>query len=365
MCNICKQIDPALSNRENARRIGVNESTIRRHKREHDPFLQEHDIPLELVSSRGKSVRDPETGSWEKVTWYPNKKAIHESLQYDDLSRILDNWAVSEYTDKGNNFTDTLHAADLQIGKANQAGGGTPETLASVRRSFERFAHSLRQDNPEAAVLADGGDIIENIFNVASQAATNDLPVTEQIRVARRVMLEGIKLLAPLVPVLTYVTVPSNHGSVRSSIGKDAHTVDDDFGLEISYQLEDVISNNSFLKDRVQFLRPEKLQETAVGDFSGTRLAFNHGHNAAPGKAALWWSKQDHGRLPGWDADILSINHYHNMYVMQSGNGRWIIQNASSDPGSDWYTYKSGESSLRGMTAYKVRDGQWLDLRLL
>jgi len=366
MCNLCKQLDPALSNRENARRLGVNESTVRRHKRRHDQFLVQNDIPEELVTSRGMSVRDPETGSWEKVTWQPNAKAVHDALQYDDLSPLLSNWEPSEYTNKGNPFGDVLNAADLQIGKAMEWGGGTKETLERATRSAQAFAAQVMKDNPQQVILADNGDIIENCWNTSSQRATNDMDVPEQIRVARRYMLETIKLLAPLVPELTYVAVPSNHGQARVGFQQDSSTVDADFGLEISYQLEDAISLSPFLADRVQFVRPEPLYTTAVTSIANTRIAFNRGHLSRGQKNhAAWWQGQDHGRLPGWDADILVTAHYHNMSLQQSGNGRWIIASASCDPGSAHYTSRTGEAALPGMTAFKVQDGQWKDLRLI
>jgi len=366
MCNLCKELDPALSNRENARRLGVNESTVRRHKRKHDQFLVQNDIPENLVTSRGMSVRDPETGSWEKVTWKPNAKAVHDALQFDDLSPLLDNWSPSRYNDKGNPIGDVLNIADLQIGKAMEWGGGTKETLARATASVQAFAAQVERDKPQQVIIADNGDPIENCWNTSSQRATNDMDVPEQIRTFRRFMLETIKLLSPLVPELTYVAVPSNHGQARVGFQQDSSTVDADFGLEVSYQIEDAIGLSPFLSDRVQFARPQPLYTTAVADIANTRIAFNHGHLSRGQKDhANWWRGQDHGRLPGWDADILVVAHYHNMKLEQSGNGRWIISCASCDPGSSWFTAKTGEAALPGMTAFKVHDGQWKDLRLV
>ena len=69
--------------------------------------------------------------------------------------------------------------------------------------------------------------------------------------------------------------------------------------------------------------------------------------------------------MTGWDADILTTAHFHSMRVEQSGNGRWIIGVSSSDASSDWFTNRTGESALQGMTAYDVADGQWSNLRIL
>lgn len=390
-CKLCaKGVDtePGLSQGQIAKKYNVARSSVQRHLKhitkndqpqpllgvvrpavevsepDVDDFLLSQGIPQEIVTSRGKSVR-LEDGSWEKVSWQPNAKAIHDSLQYDDLSPLLENWEPRDYVREGGEYTDVLNASDLQIGKANQRGGGTVQTVERVKTSFSRFASRLESDNPHEAALVDGGDPIENVFNVKEQMVTNDLDVPAQIRTFRRLMLEGIKLFSPLVPVLYYVAVPSNHGAFRTDYKAQGGSIDADFGLEISYQLEDIVNENPFLRDRVQFIRPEPLYETAILETSSTRVAFHHGHQSSYSAHKEWWAKQDHGRMPGWDADLLVTAHYHTMGLDQSGDGRWIIKTASSDVGSDWFTNKTGERAMPGMTAFKVRDGMWSDLALL
>lgn len=379
-----KKIDTSRSKVEWAKKIGISEASVRRHlahpprvflekthdSRDPEDFLGLHDIPVDAVVTRGMSIRDPLTGSWEKVTWKPNAKALHDSLKYDDLDAALDGWfpRTQSFYDTGFNpgFTSVLNASDLQVGKAKQRGGGTPETIDRVRASFESFANSLQEGpTPTRVILVDGGDGIENIWNVSSQLITNDLEVPEQIRVFRRLMLEGIKLIAPLTPELVYVAVPSNHGQARTGYKSPSGTVDADFGLEISYQLEDAIGENPYLQN-VSFVRPDPLDETATVETSGTKLAFHHGHQSAgPNGHGKWWAGQDHGRMAGWDADILVTAHYHSLRVEQSGDGRWIIGVSSSDASSDWFTNKTGESANQGMTTFDVRDGQWSNLRII
>lgn len=367
-CPICANIDPNLPNTVNARNLGTSEASIRRHKAHlslntTDPFFT--DIPKSIITSRGKTVRLID-GSYEKVTYSPAKEALLESLSYDDLELAIEDYKPHiQNTTKPRPFASTLHAADLQIGKAQQRGGGTPETVERAMASFHKFAALCKEKQPAHIVLSDNGDSIEGIFNVPTQLVTNDLDLSAQIRTFRRLMIEGIKILAPLAPRLTYVSVPSNHGAVRSGYKTPAGTTDADFGLEISHQLQDVCAEHPVLKD-VEFVRPEPLHETAVLDVANTRLAYHHGHQTSSQVGhAKWWAGQDHGRMPGWDADILVVAHYHNLRVEQSGDGRWIIGVSSGEPSSDWYTNKTGESSLRGMTSFDVLDGQWEDLKIL
>lgn len=379
-------VDGTMSGMAWAREIGIAESSIRRH-RSHAPtlaqssgfigengidtLLESIDVPAEFVTSRGMSLRDPITGSWQKINWQPNRKALHDTLRYDDLKEALEGYDIIDAPNAYHSYrADVFCMSDLQIGKAMQRGGGTPETLARIRNSISTYVAelkdlSLRGKLPKYIVIWDGGDPIENCWNTPEQAVTNDLPLPEQIRVARRIFLEAIKALAPFCERLYFVTVPSNHGQHRVGYKAAGGTVDADFGIEISFQLEDIVAENEVLRDRVTFVRPHPLEETAELEVAGTKLAFNHGHRSGSQKThGTWWAKQSHGRLPGWDADILLTAHYHNMGLTQSGNGRWIIETASSDAGSDWFTYKSGETATQGITAFSVSGGQWSNLRV-
>lgn len=381
LCSVCawlttgQTIDSLLSNTAIAKFVGVTESSVRRHwvhapkaTPPSDEFLRDLDIPIEAVTSRGASIRDPETGSWQKVTWHPNAKALSDTLKYDDLRAALEGWEpVGPSRRTHGDYAEILNMADLQIGKAMQRGGGTPETLARVRQAVARFVEDLlsRTELPSVIAIVDNGDPIENCFNVPSQLVTNDLPVPEQIRVFRRLVLETIKALAKLSIRLIYVCVPSNHGAARVGYKSPGGTVDADFGLEISYQLEDAISENPHLA-HVEFVRPRSLDETAELTVAGTKLAFHHGHQSSgPTSHGKWWAGQDHGRMAGWDADILVVAHYHSLRLEQSGDGRWIIGVSSSDASSDWFTNRTGESAIQGLTAFSVRDGQWSNLRIV
>lgn len=67
-----------------------------------------------------------------------------------------------------------------------------PETLARARLSIAKFVDRIKQSKPEAVILGDGGDPIENCFNTPRQRVTNDLDVPAQIRAARRLFAEAI-----------------------------------------------------------------------------------------------------------------------------------------------------------------------------
>lgn len=318
----------------------------------------EFNLPPGSINSRTLSRWNPRDGKAERVSYNPRLATIIESQDTaEEMYGVIENFSYATPKSQRTGVASVLNLADLQIGKACQRGGGTQSTIEKVLTSVNLYLEHLRQTKPDAVVIADNGDIIENFFNTSSQAQTNDLSLTDQIRTARRLILEVIKQVAPLAPELYYVAVPSNHGQVRSGLQSPMATTDDDFGLEIFEQLKDIAENSDKFPN-LNFVRPAQYEETAVIDVAGTRIAFNHGHTSGGSlKHGDWWRKQDHGRRPGWDADILVMGHYHNHACYQSGDGRWVVSCASSDPGSDWFANKSGETALRGVTSFDVKDG--------
>lgn len=373
-CEICSVLEshPTATNAE-VKSLGGGiwgERTIRRHRNtprldDVDPFFN---VPTSIVTSRGKSTRLPD-GSWEKITYRPQDGALLNALQYDDVAELIRGFTAEAEQTSDTDHTEVFGLADAQIGKGGETGGGSLDTVARVLASANRFATRVKKSQPRSIVVTDLGDVIEGIWNVPThQLSTNDLELVEQIRVARRLYLEIFKLLAPLAPKVYGVFVPSNHGQVRNAPGSQVGTVQNDLGLEISYQLEDVFSNaESPALRNVVFVRPDTHQETAVLDVSGTKLAFNHGHRTKGGINGhdSWWANQDHGRLPGWNADILVVAHYHTLRLEQSGDGRWIICVSASEPSSDYFARLSGKRSKRGVTCFKILDGVWSDLEIL
>jgi len=372
-CSLCKQgadYEPELSHSDMARKYGVSEGSVRRHRKAlrnavevpEDKFLAELGVDPTTVTARGYTRR-LEDGSYEKVTWKPNQAALKDALAYEDLEHIFAAPVAHPLPAEGQH-AEVLNMADLQIGKVD-ARGGTPETLAAIKVSLQAFVDRCSKTKPSTILIVDNGDPIENIFNTGQQKYTNDLDVVAQIRTARRTFAEAIRMCASLAPEVIFLSVPSNHGAARAGYKEQAGSTDADFGLDINHSLEEQFEGREGYT-HVRFVRTSRLEETAVVDVAGTRLAFHHGHHTGgPLKHGDWWARQDHGRRPGWDADILVMGHFHTFNIGHSGNGRWIISCSSSDNGSLWFTNKGGESSIAGMTAFAVSNGKWSHAEIL
>ena len=358
------------SNVELAARFNTSESSVRRHRAKlkrrgapdmgHDAFF--NDVPVDAILRRGKTIRLPD-GSYEKITWNPGAVEMAEAkrLSYEDLSHIFKEPILPKPTKVSDASTKIVCLADLQVGK-RQSGGGTEDTVRLVRRAIKDIADDIRFRGPyKRIILADVGDSAEGFWNVASQAQTNDLSLTDQIRTAQRLYAEALHALATLCSSLYYVAVPSNHCAVRTGPGKNsrANAPDDDFGIMISKNIEDIIAGRPGY-EHVTFHRPEKWEEAVTVDAAdGTRIGFTHGHLAgSQSKVPGWFRDLAFGRRSGlYDARILVHGHWHNFAVSQAGDARWIISCPSADRGSYWWTNLSGDSTRPAILTFEAQGG--------
>ena len=358
------------SNVELAERFNVSEASVRRHRAKlkrrgapdmgHDAFF--NDVPVDAIVQRGKTIRLPD-GSYEKITWKPGAVEMAEAkrLSYEDLAHVFHEPILPKPTKVSDASTKVVCLADFQLGKVG-SGGGTEDTIRLVRRAIRDIADDIRFRGPyKRIILADVGDSTEGFWNVASQAQTNDLSLTDQIRTVQRLYAEALQALAPLCSSLYYVAVPSNHCAVRTGPGKNsrANAPDDDFGIMISKNIEDIIAGRPGY-EHVTFHRPEKWEEAVTVDAAdGTHIGFTHGHLAGQqSKVSSWFRDLAFGRRSGlYDARILVHGHWHNFAVSQAGDARWIISCPSADRGSDWWTNISGDSTRPAILTFEAQAG--------
>lgn len=353
-----------------AEEFNTSEATVRRRRRalkrksqdtlSRDEFF---DLPVSAITKRGKTVRLAD-GSYEKIEYRPGALEMGEAkrLSYEDLEPVFQEPLLPKprpALEKGETLIVCM--ADYQVGK-RQSGGGTEDTVRLVRRAIKDIADDvLLAGGYERIILSDVGDSTEGFWNVASQAQTNDLSLTDQIRTVQRLYAEALKTFAPLCESLYYVAVPSNHCAVRVGPGKNsrANAPDDDFGILISKNIEDIVEDREGF-EHVEFFRPEKWEEAVTVDAAdGTRIGFTHGHLAgSQSKVPGWFRDLAFGHRSGlYDARILVHGHWHNFAVSQVGDARWIISCPSADRGSDWWTNVSGDSTRPAILTFEARGG--------
>ena len=281
--------------------------------------------------------------------------AIERAVAADDGGGRRDRPAIPH-------VTNVAVIADPQAGKVDHRGG-TEELLQRLERSLARWAAYVREQQPEEIILIDAGDAIENFESQASQDRTNDLHLTEQIRVWRRVFWKWIDTAASLAPSVKVLSVGSNHCRVRrgkSSMGP----TNDDFGIEVLSQVMDMAEVYPERYAHVEFYAPEQHSESvAIQAVGGKVLGVAHGHQVRnPDQLGKWLAGQAAGRTPIGQADLAIFGHFHNLRVQTWGDDRWMFIAPTSDNGSSWFRNISGAESAPGVMSVTLDAEGWRDL---
>lgn len=294
------------------------------------------------------------------------KGSIKESVTADDLIALIDSYEPirGEGADIAPSGTFVFCFADPQIGKTD-INGDSADTVARFQASLDH-ACAILDENPATEIIwADLGDGIENFCNTSSQRQTNDLNLVEQVRVLRRLQLQGILRLLEYAPVI-HVSVPSNHSQNRVTFQSPSSTAHDDWGLEVQKQLADVFDGRD-LPNPVSFVAPEPhLESVSIFTEDSTEVGFVHGHRANSQNALdAWWAGQALGNQPTATAQILLVGHFHNWSLKSLGDHRLLIVTPSLDNGSSWFTVSRGHVATAGVLTLRVKDGTVTDQRIV
>lgn len=355
------------TNQAIADEFGTSEAAVRRHrkalKRRSEMGKGGVDeyfgVPVEAISTRGKTVRLAD-GSYEKITYKPGiaERSEVQAHRYEDLAPIFAEPAAPT-PEVPTPSTVVVVVSDLQIGKTDR-GGGTEETVRRVRSSVAQIAGHVT-GRYRKVILVDCGDSTEGFSNTVSQAQTNDLPLTYQIRTAQALLADTLRALVPAAPEVAYVAVPSNHCQVRTGIGRSnrASFPGDDYGLLIADNIRQIIAGRPGY-EHVQFETPERRSESlTVRAADGTVMGVTHGHAAgSKSRVADWFRGQAFGCVAGMQhARVLLHGHWHSFSVQTVGDSRQIICAPTVDPGSSWFQNASGDSSAPALLTFELGAG--------
>lgn len=291
----------------------------------------------------------------------PDLDDLHQDVKrnLNKKRRIDSDFAVDE------NSTLTISLADTQTGKGSDVLGGTKEMLERMELSLEAARLYVEEHRPAEIVIMDVGDSVEQFESVAVEERTNDLQMTEQIRVWRRVFWSWIDFAAGVCKDVKVLGVPSNHGRVRR--GKNnLGPMHDDWGIEVLAQVSDMASIYPERYSHVKFYSPDD-NETSLSLklVGGKVIGLAHGDQAkSPAGIPTWWQGQALGRKPIGSADILFVGHFHHFAINTFGDGRWLFICPAADSGSSWYTNISGNSSKPGVLLVTIDSKGWRDIAI-
>ena len=282
----------------------------------------------------------------------------------DELLAAVAKRKPSKRTPPDGDHTWVINLADWQVGKASEAGGGTPEFLDAIGACFDALedrVSRLRKQYAVGSIAVVGmGDLLERCQgNYPSQAFQADLNEREQARVVRRLLLDAVSRFARLAQDVVVTGVGGNHGENRQN-GKSFTSPGDNLDVGVIEAVYEACQTNPDVFGHVRFHIPDDQLVIAL-ELSGVRCAWTHGHLASRGanpqaKQVGWWQGQAFGDGPArWtglsEAQVLTTAHYHHFAATET-HGRLWLQCPSMDGGSRWFTDATGQHSARGTLTY-------------
>lgn len=287
------------------------------------------------------------------------------SISADELLTAIGKRRPKRAEPVADGWARVVALSDWQIGKVAY-GQGTDATVQRILDGLDRLVALLkdrRRYPTSTVVLACLGDMCEGVTSQSGAVAlSSDLGLTEQIRVIRRLLLEYVKAVAPLVDRVVVPAVPGNHDEPHRLMGGKPRA-DDSWCVDVALQVADALHLAGGY-EHVEFVTPDVDDLTVTVEAEGTVLGLAHGHQMRAGKAHDWWSKQGHARRRIGQAHILVTGHYHHFRVEDQAS-RLHIQAATVDPGSPWWDQKMGGGPRAGTVTFVTRDASWADLDIL
>jgi predicted phosphodiesterase len=306
------------------------------------------------VTSLRRSRWQTYHGEWlesVRVNVTPAGLAIADALDAEALIDEIKKWrperGIKVATGEG---AFVVAPSDQQIGKKAN-GQGTQQSIDRIlyltEASVSRFKDLKKIGlNLGTIVLALPGDHVEGLTSqngrLQGQAAS-DLGLTEQVRVARRLLMAQIKTFAPYAERIVVPVINGNHDEVTRQVAADPA---DGWNVEIASAVQDACAENPALQ-HVEFRYPSSGHQTLTIDINGTMLGLFHGHQA--GRDIMkYLSGQAAGQTALGLADVWISGHFHNFKSVDIGQRLWL-QCPTTDPGSEWFRDRAGLESKPGL----------------
>lgn len=315
-------------------------------------------------------------GNVARFYYYKAKivKTAKASYDYEDLKRDIKKFKPLKTAKKTGDKSYIIALADLQIGKKD--GDGLKGVVTRMLQAEYDIIADIRQARKEGyeigqIILAGLGDIIEGCDGFYSmQTFQVELDRREQVKVARRLLLRLVRLLADETDKLLILSVPGNHGEHRKK-GKAFTNFGDNDDVAVFEQLSDILQENPDRFGHVKFVTPYNDLSVTI-DVEGTVVGFIHGHQArstardglSHTKIWGWWKNQSHAGTPIGSCDILVSGHFHYYTATQNG-ARTHFQAPPLDSESQWYADSQGYGTKPGILTFVVGSDGWDRQRIL
>ena len=312
---------------------------------------------LDPAEWRVTSVRK---GRWQKYDgdWLESMRvnvvpaqSVVQDFDLEQLVAEVSKWRPAKAQRVTAGSSSYVHVgADKQLGK-KASTGGTDQTvrriLAGTELSVNRLS-VLRKCGVTVGtvVLPEVGDHVEG--NVSQNGRLQsvgaaDLGQTEQVRLARRLLLAQVKAFAPLVDRIVVPVVNGNHDEVTRQVIADPA---DGWNVEIASAVQDACAENPALA-HVEFRFPASGHQTLAVNIDGVMLGLFHGHQFSR-DVVKYLDGQAGGQTALGGCDLWISGHYHHFKALDYSERLWL-QAPTVDPGSDWFRDRTGQNSKPGV----------------
>mgnify|MGYP006278355841 FL=1 len=308
-------------------------------------------------------------GQWQKfdgewlesvrINVVPSSTIKENDLDLEKLISEISKWRPSTKEKRiSGELAYVFAPSDQQVGKKG-SGGGTIDFVARILETTEGGVHRLKElrkiGRPIGTVaIALLGDHVEGNVSQAGRLqgqAASDLGLTEQTRVARRLLMSQIKAFAPLAEKIIVPVVNGNHDEVTRQISADPA---DGWNVEIASAVQDACAENPELQ-HIEFRFPESDHQTLAVNINGTMLGLFHGHQSGK-DVTKYLSGQAAGQTALGNCDVWLSGHYHHFKSMDIGPRFWA-QCPTLDPGSAWFRDRTGLESPAGILSMVIGAG--------
>lgn len=263
--------------------------------------------------------------------------------------------------------TQVIMWSDWQLFKS--AGDGIVGTVDRITRSWAATLAAKREWSHAGydvndLVIIGNGDIVEGCSIYPNQSFEIQGDMRDQRNAARRLIVGGVRNLAPHYGTVRGSVVGGNHGENRQNGRRINRT--DNSDAEVFESAADVLAENPDAFGHVTWQIPSD-ELAATIDTQGWVTGHQHGHLAAGGagpeaKMRGWYQKQAAAKKPAGDSHILCTSHYHHERLADWGaddrtrGGCMWVQNAALDGGSPFFGDMLGDESAPSLTTFLVTE---------
>lgn len=270
-----------------------------------------------------------------------------------ELSRAIRPLSVAPSGDT----TALVALGDMQFGK--EIDSPAADTLVRMFRIIEQARDHIvaNSDRYSRVVVAWMGDHVEGFESQGgANAWRTPMPLTEQLRLVRRVMIHAMRVLTETGLPLTMVAVPGNHGDAKR-FGKGLTTYDDNHDTEALLAVADAAALSDSYRN-VTFYVPETDELSVSLELSNTHVVFTHGHMARDPKKLMDWVKnQAFNRNSVYaTCDLVVAGHFHHFYV-ETSTDRSVVIAPALEAESRWYRHSAGVGGSPGALLMDVSNG--------